>query len=554
MLHSRYLSFVSLFVVFVAGWLLLALPAAAQGVTPQQGNIQGKIADQNRRMLEARDAESQIRQDGPEILSDPLDRRELPPPGGPTLLLKSIVFEPASAFLSDAELEQIAARYRGKQVDFSQISALVRDVNDLYEAKGIVTAAAILAPQTLDDGRLQVRLVEGQVGNVALVGEHKTKNAFVFDRVRFSKGTTVDIPTASKDIQRFNATNRAQLRMLLQPGAAFGYTDLLLGITEPPAQELEFYFDNEGVESTGKAQLSALYRRYGLLGIDDTLLGYVSVNEGSKSATVRYEFPVNTYGTRVALDVTASDVSVIGGPTRVLNIKGDSKSANLSVSHPLFVDDRWTILGTAAAFYGTSSSRASSVALVDSETIKYAPGVTLSYAGDNGVVTTQIQGIFAKADDKIAGASRDIFLLAGTINGHYHFGNGLSLVGTGAWQHTDSKLVPGNLLFQIGGPTTVRGYPSDGIAGDSGYYASLELHRQFTMPDGQSLDGFVFTDFGSVFSTFPRQTDLLSAGIGTSYDINKDMRLSVSVAAPLKDSLSNQSDYVISAMLTFKVF
>ncbi|WP_322865056.1 ShlB/FhaC/HecB family hemolysin secretion/activation protein [Aquicoccus sp. G2-2] len=551
---SRYLPIAAV-AVFVAGCSLIGgTPVSAQAVTPQQGNIQGKIAQQTREKLQERDAESRVKQQGPAVVTDPLNRRELPAPGGPTVLLKSVAFEPGSAFLTRAELDGIAGKYQGKRVDFSQISELVRDVNDLYAEKGIVTAAAILPPQQLSDGTLEVRLVEGQVGKVALVGEHQTKNEFIFDRVTLAKGTTVDVPTASKDIQRFNAVNRAQLRMLLQPGASFGYTDLLLGITEPPKHELQFYLDNEGVASTGRGQLSTLYRRYGLLGVDDTLLAYVATSEGSTAATLRYEFPINTHGTRLAASVTASKVNVVHGPTKVLNITGDSKSANLTLSHPLFVNENWTVLGTAAAFYGTSSSKSATVPLVDSKTTKLAPGVTLSYSGDKAAMTTQVQGVFAKATDNIAGSTRDIFLLAGSFSGQYYLENGFSLVGTGAWQHTSAKLVPGNLLFQIGGPTTVRGYPSDGVAGDSGYYASMEVHKQFNMPHGVPLDGYLFTDFGTVYSTFPKHTNLVSAGVGANYNLNDRVKLSLSVAAPLKQSVTNQSDYVVSAMMTFNAF
>jgi hemolysin activation/secretion protein len=31
--------------------------------------------------------------------------------------------------------------------------------------------------------------------------------------------------------------------------------------------------------------------------------------------------------------------------------------------------------------------------------------------------------------------------------------------------------LPGDQLFQLGGPTTVRGYPTDAVAGPDGYYA-----------------------------------------------------------------------------------
>ena len=63
----------------------------------------------------------------------------------------------------------IAAKYRGERVDFRKISELVRDVNDLYAEKGVVTAAAILPPQQLASGNLQIQLIEGRLGAAAIV-------------------------------------------------------------------------------------------------------------------------------------------------------------------------------------------------------------------------------------------------------------------------------------------------------------------------------------------------------------------------------------------------
>ena len=536
----------------IVGGMALPTPVSAQ-ITSQQGNIQSRIADENRRRLEQEDAASNSRQSGQGVTTDEIYRRDLPPSGGPTILLRTVTIGPESAFLTQEELAPIEAKYRGKRVDFSQISELVRDVNDIYAEKGIVTAAAILPPQNLNAGNLEIRLVEGQLGNVALVGERTSTDEFVFDRVTLAKGTTVDVPTASKDIELFNATNRAQLRLLLQPGAEFGYTDLLLGITEPPQTELEIFMDNQGVTSTGEFQLSALDRRYGIMGNDDTFLTYLSSSEGSSSFTFRYELPINTYGTRLAASVAASNINVVAGPTTVLDIRGKSKSADLSLSHPLFINDRWTVLGTASAFAGTSTSTSAGVSLVDSKTVKYAPGVTLSYRGGNGSVATQIQDVFAKSTDNIASTDRDIVLLAGSFNGQYRFANGLTYVGSGAWQHSKDNLLPGNLLFGIGGPTTVRGYPSNGVAGDSGYYVSSELHKQFEVK-GKSLDEFFFADFGEVYSTFPRHTTLISAGLGVNYSFSKTASATLSIAIPIKESLTNQSDYVISGMLTLSAF
>src|SRR5690606_34099592 len=100
----------------------------------------------------------------------------------------------------------------------SLIASLVRDVNDLYAEKGIITASAILPQQELADGILLVQLVEGRVGAVGLLGERRTRDEVILRKVQLTRGDgVVDVPAAADDIARFNATHRAQLRMLLQP-------------------------------------------------------------------------------------------------------------------------------------------------------------------------------------------------------------------------------------------------------------------------------------------------------------------------------------------------
>ena len=122
--------------VLVAALALGALDAPAFA----QADLSARIAAESERRLRAEDEAARVRQTGPGVVTDPLSRRDLPPPGGPTVQLSSVTFTPASAFLSEAELGAIRARYVGRRVDFAGLSELVRDVNDLYAAKGVVTA------------------------------------------------------------------------------------------------------------------------------------------------------------------------------------------------------------------------------------------------------------------------------------------------------------------------------------------------------------------------------------------------------------------------------
>src|SRR5690606_2742675 len=111
----------------------------------------------------------------------------------------------------------------------------------------------------------------------------------------------------------------------------------------------------------------------------------------------------------------------------------------------------------------------------------------------------------------------------GSANAYFRLSDDFSVVARGSWQVTEAELLPGDLLFQIGGPSTVRGYPSSGVAGDDGYFGQLEVH--WASPTVESLDLFGFVDFGQVFSTFPASQTLVSSGVGVNYSPSERVNL-----------------------------
>ncbi|HVW94030.1 MAG TPA: ShlB/FhaC/HecB family hemolysin secretion/activation protein [Devosia sp.] len=528
-----------------------SIPAAFAQATPPPA---ASALQQNQNQLQQLNQENAApKAQGNVVETAPVQRAGLPPPGGPKVLVKTVTFEPPSTFLSAAELNAIAAKYVGRRLDFSQISALVRDVNDLYAKKGIVTASAILPPQQLNSGNLKVQLVEGKLGNVTISGTHRTKDKYILDRVRLDTNGVVDVPKAAKDITWFNKTNQAQLRLRLQPGASFGLTDLDLAITEPVPTTLQFFVDNEGVPSTGELEYGVYFRAYDQLGIDDDFTLYATDSGGALAGTVSYDAPISTSGTRLAASYTRSNITVVNGPTAPLDITGRSQAGSLTVTQPIIANDDWTVLASLAGSLGTSISDASAVPLVDTVTRKGALGVSVSYSKDGNAFNFSPQAIYANSQDNLAGTSADIWLAAGSASASLALTQQLSLVAQGAFQYTGTKLLPGDLLFQIGGASTVRGYQADAVAGDSGYFGQVELHRQLdgVMP---GLDIYAFTDFGQVFSTFPAQTTLASVGAGLSWNIQDKATADISFGVPVVHALADQPAAAIYARFVAHAF
>src|SRR6185437_812614 len=126
-------------------------------------------------------------------------------------------------------------------------------------------------------------------------------------------------------------------------------------------------------------------------------------------------------------------------------------------------------------------------------------------------------------------------------------GNDWSVHLAASWQYTPAELLPSDLLFQIGGPTSVRGYQSGTFAGDSGYFANLEVHRNVDVLKG--LDLFGFFDTGSVFATAPSVRSLHALGAGGILHVVEGVGLSASVGVPLKTAIPGQKGYQIYLQL-----
>ncbi|KEO60052.1 ShlB/FhaC/HecB family hemolysin secretion/activation protein [Thioclava indica] len=532
----------------------LALMQSAAGVEAQALNPATTIEQQNARRVQELSATTPLT--GPVVISPTAARGEMVPPGGPTVLLTKVEFTPGSAFLTQADLDAILVDYVGKRVDFSQIQHLVQDVNDLYTRKGIVTASAVLPPQTLDRGLLKVQLVEGKLATVAVNGAQQVPADFILQRVRLTRGeNTVDVPSAAKDITRFNKVYDAQLRMSLQPGTDFGTTDVALQLIEPQKNQLSFFLDNQGVPSTGKTELGVFYHRYSLLMPDDNFLAYGTHAQGSDSGTLSYDAPITPMGTRLGLTFSRSTINVISGPTQPLNISGRSGSFGATLSQPLYVSPTWSLFAIGGASYGTSKSFSNATPLVDSTTKEYSLSLNANYNKERLAFSITPQISHALTNDHLAPLKRDITLFTGSFNGSYQLKNGIVLIANGAWQYTDAKLVPGDLLFQVGGPTTVRGFPSDASSGDSGYFAQFEVHKALDIKGlAKGLDVYGFIDAGSVYSTFPKSVFFVSGGAGLSYPLTKNAKLEFGVGFPLRQVVANQSPATVYTRLTVAAF
>lgn len=134
-----------------------------------------------------------------------------------SFVLREVRFSP-SALLPKATLDAIAARYQGREVHLAELETLVADVNAAYEAAGISTARALLREQSINEGRVDVTLLEGTLGTLEVTGEGKVPVRFVERRVRQPVGEVVRSDRLRDELIYLNRTTDLQVRALMRPG------------------------------------------------------------------------------------------------------------------------------------------------------------------------------------------------------------------------------------------------------------------------------------------------------------------------------------------------
>jgi hemolysin activation/secretion protein len=548
-------------VVLAAATLAVAQAGAQQPVVPRAadpGAIQQRQIDEERRRRD--DERERIRPTEP-IKRDTLEQPAAQPsPDAVRFLVREIQFT-RSEILSAAELEAIAADFRGRQLTLADLRLLAERVNALYKAKGVVTAQAVIPPQDVSDGVVHVRLVEGRVGGVNIEGNASTRSEYIANRLRVKPAELVDLGGLEEALVRFNRTNDVQLRAELKPGKEFGTTDLQIGVTEPPRHELRVTLDDFGSSPTGVWRTGIWYLNRSVLGFRDALSLSLTTADGQESRAYSYEFPINTWGGRLNLAHYHDQTEIRHGPLESLRITGESQAGVVSLRQPAYVSTVAQVNVLAGAKSRFSSNWIDTVFLQRTETSDRNLGAEVQVSDEKSFwlgSLTRYSGHATVIERRSYGIDR------GALRYNRELGGGLSFHGNLYWQSTGERNLPSSEQFFLGGDGSVRGYAVGTFAGDQGYVMNLELHHPLAnlIEDTRELaaTGFFFVDQGSVKPFRPPNSALSSkerltgTGWGIHATFDKRVYTRLTFGYGLTDLPSIPRHYEVHFQLVANVF
>ena len=472
-----------------------------------------------------------------------------------TFTLERVDTDP-SEILTEAEIKAITDPYVGKTASLQDLYDMTAAINKLYEAKGYAVCRAYLPPQRIHEGAVQIKLLEGRTGNVTVNGLRFTRQGYVTHRIHLEPGKVANTDILNDELQRFNATNDVQLRILVHAGEKPGTTDYEIAAFEPKNNhQVSLYVDNHGYDTSGRWREGVFYTMRSVTGQRDALrMNYLRSN-GTNIFGANYSIPVNNLGTMLDFDYGTNTTKIIKGSMEPLGVKGHSYVAGITLRHPLRVDEKRRyevgfqyLHQKSQTDIGTKSD--SYVKWVNDTRNTYIPYISFTHYGKSSVLYhkhslafTGFNNLYNTSDNYKAYRLDSVY--------QKRLGGGQMLLGRlNAQVASEKKNMSTSDFFYIGGANSVRGYEESFLGGSQGFNASLTW--QVPLDKKQIWNAFTFVDYGRVFGDEGTVVDhtLVSTGLGVTASY-KNLYSSLTLGIPLKREFKSQSEKVDKTRIHF---
>nr|WP_318781180.1 ShlB/FhaC/HecB family hemolysin secretion/activation protein [Amazonocrinis nigriterrae] len=531
-------------------FLLLTYPAIAQAPNPKGDRNQDRFPQR-------------------EVTPAPLSPEEKPlqptptPETSPTPTSESIRVEKiqvtGSSIFSSKILNNITKSVEGRSVTLAELTQIADAITQLYLNKGYITSRAILVDQKINNGVVEIRVIEGSLEKIEIQGTKRLNPNYV--RSRILLGASKPLLTANLEDQLKLLRSDplfTNVEASLRPGTGLGQSILVVRVTEANPFNGTLSIDNYSPPSVGSERLGVSASYGNLTGIGDEIAAsyYRTAQGGSNIYDFSYRVPLNAMNGTLQLRTSINNVEVIQEPFKTLDISGESQLYEINYRQPLLRSPR------------EEFALSLGFAVQNGQTFTFAGPTPFGFGPDaEGNSRTRVIKFgqdYVSRDVQGAWALRSLFsfgidVFDATINsdpvpdGRFfswlaqvqrvqRLSEGNLLIAQAEIQLTPNALLPSQ-QFVVGGGQSVRGYRQNVRAADNGVRFSLEdritVQRN---PAGNSMLQFApFFDLAYVWNvddnpnSLQRQKFLAGLGMGVLFEPIPRLNVRLDYALPLID-------------------
>jgi hemolysin activation/secretion protein len=469
---------------------------------------------------------------------------------------------------SKEEIRKIVAPYENQELSLRDIYKIADLITDLYRKNGYLTSRAYVPPQDLSDGILEIRVIEGKMGEVQIKGNRYFSTKLLRKKIRLKKGDYFNYNLLRKSLIKINEHPDRTARAVLIPGKEPGTTDVILEVKDRLPIHFGFDYDNFGSRYIGRDRLALTLDHNNLTGNDDMLtLKFQKADANTYTLkSARYLLPIgDTY--ELGFFIARSKLK-LGEEYKATDARGKSTLLSVFINKYLQDEEDLSIRLTAGFDYkhirnyllGAESSKD------EMRVAKLGIDVDKSDRLGRTIFVTQfnygIPNLWGGLDTVDPSASREG---AGGKFVKWEIDllrlQRLPLDSTLLWKNhiqISPYILTAAEQFQIGGIINNRGYPPAEKVGDEGCSSTLELSlpiyilpREWRVPFCEeklydSLRFITFYDWAHVDLHNPqvgeeKHETLRSLGCGLRLSLpKKDLLVRVEFGWPLDETPSDE--------------
>ncbi len=449
---------------------------------------------------------------------------------------------------TDAALQEYFATYINRPVSLPELNEVVETIEDKYKQAGYFLSRVYIPPQTLENGVLKIKVIEGYLSGIFVeggtTGNRAKINALTAD---LANKKPLDLPSVEKAIRTLNAFPSTTVSAVLRQGTEVGASEMVLKVSELP----DYYsvsvnnFNSPAVGTWGVSLAGTVNRVFDR---DNQLSFSTSASLGSGSVedfkrmlsfSAKYSQPIGNSGLSASLSYLYSQSQPVA-TVADLNLLSQGTTIAPRLSYPMFSNrGNSLVLDSGVTFSQTQTLLAGTPFTTDKSTVF---DLTLRWTN-----TTWLQGITnlsvgyyqgiaglnsSSASDlgvSVPGFNPSFNKIAFNLSRTQFLPNKFSLhVGAVGQYAADSMLIANQISF--GGPPIGRAYYYGAIMGDRGLGFFAELRKDVTLSElsNQPLQFFTFVDKGTTYINTNEAAgrvggafSLISYGLGVRTNFSK---------------------------------
>lgn len=471
-----------------------------------------------------------------------------------------------STILTPEEINAIIGPLEGRLVTLSELRQVADTITEIYLERGYITSRAILPPQTITEGVVEIQVLEGILGEIQVEGTKRLHTSYIENQVRLGAGKPLDTAQLENQL-RLLRTNplfenvEASLRASENPGESV----LIIRVTETNPFEVSLNTDNYSPPTVGSERVGTTLLHRNLTGRGDFFVASYNTtrvfDDESDVFDVIYNLPINAMNGTVQVRIAPNSNRI--SQFEDLDISGTTDVYEFSYRQPFVRNPREEL----AVSVGLSYQRTKT--FLNDELFNFAQTDPNSTSEDDGINSTTVIRLgqdYIRRDSLGAWALRSQFnigtgLFDATVrkdpepDGYFfswlgqaqrvqRLGANHLLIVQGDLQLASTGLLPYQ-QFIIGGGLSVRGYRQNVRSGDNGFRFSVE-DRITVYRDESGLPLIQFTpfiDIGAVWNDggnpnnefLPDQRFLAGAGVGLIWQPVPQFGLRLDYGIPLVD-------------------